>query len=696
MSYYSEAKKCYDCEQYKEAYELYTQGTTAGDEKCFFGIASLLYHGNYVNQDIKKANEIFAEHFDSILEIANNGDAEAMFIISCYYFNGYFVKKNDASTIEWLERAATSGYAIAQNCIGAWYEEGYIVEKDQVEAVKWFKMSADQGNLMGQTCLGNAYEFAKGVAQDFEKAVYWYQQAAEKGDAEGQWKLGYMYSSGKGVEKDTALAVYWYQKSAEQGNSEGQWRLGSKYFLGEGVAENYETAVYWYRKSAEQGNTDGQFHLGLVYYYGTAITKDYNEALKWFEKAAKKGDTFSQYHLGLMYLNGFGVEKNIDIAIVHMKKAAEKNFSKAHNILGMIFENELLSYDNSRLWYEKGVALGNVDAMFNLGSLYEKGIGVEPSLSKAIDLYHKACDVNKDISSEAAYRLGYAYYDGEGVDHNIKQARNYFKLALENGYTCAYALNMVKGELGELDDINKMREYANGLIKKHVSNTKLYQQISNDLQNDFGDTWNITCRETKKFLETGMFTYFSFYSLGPHIYGNMDFSASITPMFKALEKELGKYLYSEYIEFLKKQNISPNQFSQKRSFIKRVGSTEFAYRDPSDLSEFTLGNLHLTVGLEHIPQVAENDTFKHMYMVDQQMLDYLNSIFKEDAFGEGMREREITDYIISLTQEVKSIADSLRNPAAHDQAMKIHKAEVCGNYIIKVQKLLFGFLSKLK
>ena len=190
-----------------------------------------------------------------------------------------------------------------------------------------------------------------------------------------------------------------------------------------------------------------------------------------------------------------------------------------------------------------------------------------------------------------------------------------------------------------------------------------------------------------------MFTYFSLYSLGPHIYGNMDFSASITPMFKALEKELGKYWYSGYLEFLKKQDVSPNTFSQKRSFIKRVNSTELAYRDSSDLTEFTLGNLHLTVGLERRPQFSENDTFK--YTIDQTMLDYLNSIFKEDAFGEAKREREITDYIISLTQEVTSIADSLRNPAAHSETMKCQKAEVCGNYIIKVQRLLIDFLEKI-
>ena len=106
-----------------------------------------------------------------------------------------------------------------------------------------------------------------------------------------------------------------------------------------------------------------------------------------------------------------------------------------------------------------------------------------------------------------------------------------------------------------------------------------------------------------------MFTYFSLYSLGPHIYGNMDFSASITLMFKALEKELGKYLYSEYIEFLKKQNIDPNTFLQKRSFLKRTSANELAFRDSTDLTEFALGNLHLTIGLERKPQFAETDVF---------------------------------------------------------------------------------------
>ena len=71
-------------------------------------------------------------------------------------------------------------------------------------------------------------------------------------------------------------------------------------------------------------------------------------------------------------------------------------------------------------------------------------------------------------------------------------------------------------------------------------------------------------------------------------------------------------------------------------------------------------------------------------------------ICQDDAFGDIDEERAITDYLVYFTQEIGAIADSLRNPAAHANIMTYKKAEVCGNYIIKVKKILKHFLEKLK
>ena len=532
--------------------------------------------------------------------------------------------------------------------------------------------------------MGSMYEEGKGVEKDLTKAVEWYQKSAEQGDAEGQWRLGVMYEEGEGVEKDLAKAAEWYQKSAEQGNSIGKWALGhicafnkdvaEGMGLGNGerigiwrlgnmeeildIAEDVTTDVNFWEPWAEEGDADAQWHLGCIYGNGEGVQKNLSKAEEWYQKSAEQGDSTYQWLLGSMYECG---------------EIVEKNFSKAVE------------------WYQKSAEQGDAEGQWRLGSMYENGEGVEKDLAKAVEWYQKSAEQG---DSNGQYHLGYAYYDGFGVERDLTKAKEFFEKALQQGYNCAYALSMVKSELGEEDTHNAMREYADALLEKHLPSDKIYPQISKDLQTDFGETWKMTTRDTKKFLETGIFTYFSLYSLGPHIYGNMDFSASITPMFKALEKELGKYLYSGYIEYLKAQDVSPNSFSGRRTFLNRIGENEYVFKNPSDVDAFTLGSLHLTVGM--LTHHSERKGEKAKTSIDASMLSYLQKLLKKEAFGADKREREITNYIISLTREVKSIADSFRNPAAHANAMECQRAEVCGNYIIKVRRLLIDFLEKIK
>ena len=81
--------------------------------------------------------------------------------------------------------------------------------------------------------------------------------------------------------------------------------------------------------------------------------------------------------------------------------------------------------------------------------------------------------------------------------------------------------------------------------------------------------------------------------------------------------------------------------------------------------------------------------------IDKTMIEYMRFVCKEKAFGDIEEERAITDYLVYFTQEIGSIADSLRNPAAHSNIMKCEKAEVCGNYIIKVKKILKHCIEKI-
>lgn len=68
---------------------------------------------------------------------------------------------------------AEQGHADAQFIMGRLYHEGYGVARDQAEAAKWFRKAAEQGNSSSQYYLGLLYEKGDGVAKDLVAAHMW-------------------------------------------------------------------------------------------------------------------------------------------------------------------------------------------------------------------------------------------------------------------------------------------------------------------------------------------------------------------------------------------------------------------------------------------------------------------------------------------------------------------------------------------
>ena len=77
--------------------------------------------------------------------------------------------------------AAEQGDADAQFMLGGAYYEGKGVTKDHAEAVKWYRKAADQGEADAQIKLGVAYYFGQGVPQDYVEAHKWLNLSAAAG-----------------------------------------------------------------------------------------------------------------------------------------------------------------------------------------------------------------------------------------------------------------------------------------------------------------------------------------------------------------------------------------------------------------------------------------------------------------------------------------------------------------------------------
>ena len=82
--------------------------------------------------------------------------------------------------IDSLRQKAEQGDADAQFILGASYYHGKGVPQDYVEAAKWWRKAAEQDQAYAQEYLGFAYSYGLGVPHDDVLAHMWYNLAASK------------------------------------------------------------------------------------------------------------------------------------------------------------------------------------------------------------------------------------------------------------------------------------------------------------------------------------------------------------------------------------------------------------------------------------------------------------------------------------------------------------------------------------
>ena len=113
----------------------------------------------------------------------------------------------DPDRVTGIRRLAEQGDAEAQFILGVMYSQGRGVPENDAEAVRWFRLSADQSYAAAQYNLGLLYDNGRGVPENDAEAVRWYRLAAAQGLADAQSNLGFMYDNGRGVPENDAEAV---------------------------------------------------------------------------------------------------------------------------------------------------------------------------------------------------------------------------------------------------------------------------------------------------------------------------------------------------------------------------------------------------------------------------------------------------------------------------------------------------------
>jgi hypothetical protein len=82
---------------------------------------------------------------------------------------------------KWYRGAAEEGNAEAQYILATAHRTGSGVLEDYAEAARWYRRAAEQGHAAAQYSLGGAYFNGEGVPQDHVQAYMWLILAAARG-----------------------------------------------------------------------------------------------------------------------------------------------------------------------------------------------------------------------------------------------------------------------------------------------------------------------------------------------------------------------------------------------------------------------------------------------------------------------------------------------------------------------------------
>lgn len=141
-------------------------------------------------------------------------------------------------------------------------------------------------------------------------------------------------------------------------------------------------------------------------------------------------------------------------------------------------EFKMAHYDNARKIWQALADRGNAEASFNLGVLYEDGLGVSQDLAQAL-LHYETAAVGG--SFKAQYRLGLLYFVGKTVPEDKVKARHWLTKAAAEGDTDSIEmLKILDGASSSKRDEDFLRAETAHASGDYLQAANIWQRLADD------------------------------------------------------------------------------------------------------------------------------------------------------------------------------------------------------------------------
>lgn len=165
------------------------KGTTLKYSKLFSTLSLLVLLAWSFNSHANKEDWGLVKRFNSQMELAQSGNATAMYEVGRMYQRGRGVDVDINSAIIWYKKAAENKQINAMAQLGILYYEGKDVKRDRKRAFKYFIEAAKGDEPSACYYLGIAYEKGHGVSRNVQLAIRWYKKAKSVGHYQADNRL---------------------------------------------------------------------------------------------------------------------------------------------------------------------------------------------------------------------------------------------------------------------------------------------------------------------------------------------------------------------------------------------------------------------------------------------------------------------------------------------------------------------------
>ena len=425
--------------------------------------------------------------------VENNEEGAAAYQSAQRYLRGQGVARDQATGLQWLQRAARAGHLEAKYELALRYLNGQGVNTDEAMAITLLRDAAQAGHLLAQAKIRQVYaaaglpmpELARppvtpaatqsetqldahtgehhatrgataGMMADAaaEEESDWVNRETERDDTRpapvtdaGAAPPARVAAAGQpvaagstgGLTQAPPAASSLPQTVIDHNRATGSPAATLADARAALDAHEHSRAASIFTALAERGDAEAQAHIGYMTYQGEGVPGDKAKAVQWYRKAALQGNRDAQYNLAVALAFGDGVARNDTEALQWYRRAAEQGSAVAQYSLGLSYalgDGAVQSDKDALKWYGAAAEQGYADAQYNLGEMLHAGRGAS---GREHDALHWFMEAARNGNALAQNRLGNIYRDGSGVGRNVNEAMHWYQLAAAQGHREAQA-----------------------------------------------------------------------------------------------------------------------------------------------------------------------------------------------------------------------------------------------------------------